>query len=105
MSDLPSSLKIGAFTISILGQDRDSDAEDYGSFSHRNQAIHLSGQFANEQLRAVTLLHEIHHAIWWAQNIKPRDGEERIVDSLSSGFAQVWRDNPELIAYLGAALK
>ena len=105
MSDLPEILKIGAYPISIHGQDREADAESYGSFSQRNQCINLSENMATEALRATTLLHEIFHAVWWERNIKAKDGEERIVDSLSSGFAQVWRDNPELVEYLRSALK
>lgn len=105
MSDLPEMLKIGAFDIHIKPLDHEAEASELGYFSKLNQTIGLSNNFSSKRLAAVTLLHEIFHAIYWAQDIKSRDGEERTVEMMSSGFAQVWRDNPKLIEYLDGALK
>ncbi len=50
---------------------------------------------------AATLLHEIMHAINFVFTIKDEDKEERRICLMESGLATVWRDNPDVLAWIG----
>ena len=52
-----------------------------------------------------TFLHEINHAIFWVYDITSEDKEERIVDLTATAWAQVYRDNPEIIKWIATAIK
>lgn len=51
-----------------------------------------------------TVLHEVTHAIYWAYVIEDKDEEERIVTTMARAWTQVWRDNPDLLGWLGLAM-
>jgi len=53
----------------------------------------------------VTLFHELLHLLYYNYNIKDEDDEERTVESLARGMAQLWRDNPEIIKSLDKCWK
>jgi hypothetical protein len=50
-----------------------------------------------------TVLHEINHAIFWAYLLRDNDDEERTVATIATGWTQVFRDNPALLAWIGSA--
>jgi hypothetical protein len=52
-----------------------------------------------------TLLHEVLHAAWSVAGLNSKDGEERVVTALAHQLTQIWRDNPDLVAYLSEALR
>ena len=52
-----------------------------------------------------TLLHEINHAIFNLYHIVNEDEEEDIVTVLGVAWAQVYRDNPELIKFITKSMK
>lgn len=52
-----------------------------------------------------TLLHEIMHACWLVGGVSDDDKEERTVAILTNQLCQVWRDNPDVIAYLTESSK
>lgn len=72
----------------------------WGEFSVQEQLIRV--QVRDRQFWEVvcTLLHEIGHAIFWAYEIREGDKEERIVGVFATGWTQIYRDNPELIAFI-----
>jgi hypothetical protein len=53
---------------------------------------------------ADTLLHEAGHAIYATYGLAEEDKEERIVGAFATAWAQVFRDNPWLLAWLKMAL-
>lgn len=76
--------------------------------------IRLVPLVLEDTLREV-LWHEIMHAVWYVCNFNDKpspveedaqgnDQEERIISGTSFMFAQVIRDNPDVMAYLGGQL-
>jgi hypothetical protein len=76
--------------------------ENLGQCDHKKMTIAVQDHQAAVE-EADTLLHEILHAIWYQMSINcgPMD-EEPIVRRMTSGFMQVFLDNPELLKYLSA---
>ncbi len=75
----------------------------WGEFALAEQTIrvHVSDRQFYEVL--ATLLHELTHAICWAYTIrlgKRGDTEERMVSTMAVAWAQIYRDNPELISFI-----
>jgi hypothetical protein len=54
--------------------------------------------------KAEVMLHELGHACW---GDRPTDGvsEENAVTWLAAGYAGVWADNPDLVAWISESLK
>jgi hypothetical protein len=52
---------------------------------------------------AECLLHEVIHAAYEMAALERNDDEERVVTGLTNQLSQIWRDNPELVAYLSRA--
>lgn len=51
------------------------------------------------------LLHEIFHAIWAHQNLRPKESEENVMVAFEVGMVQVLRDNPNLLDWIKKGLK
>jgi len=66
--------------------------------------VTLEASFASASRAAETLLHEIMHGVYWAYGIDDKDDEERVVSTMAAGLQQVWRDNPELMAWITEAV-
>lgn len=79
---------------------RDSQARGkYGEFSSLELRILLDPLMP--PVKAVdTLIHEVLHAIWWCYIIKDEDKEERVVQTECSAWVQIYRDNPQLLAWI-----
>ncbi len=54
---------------------------------------------------ANTLIHEVLHACFYIGDIEDDDKQERTVTILANQLTQVWRDNPELVAWINSRLK
>lgn len=54
--------------------------------------------------QAEVLLHEVLHCAFWFGCIEDKDDEERTVSILSNVMAQVWRDNPDFVAFMSKCL-
>lgn len=102
---LPSSIRIGAYDVEIVVEDRNwSDAHAaIGHFSGAQQRMTIVQSSASSQASAETVIHEIMHAVWWAYGLEDADPQERTVTLLSAGLTQVWRDNPQLMAWIDKA--
>lgn len=102
LAQLPARIRVGAYPLKILIIDgRSSDRHMvWGLFSANEQAIYLNDEFPSLTHMASTFLHEIMHAVWYAQGIDDDDKEERIVTMLSSGLTQVYRDNAWLAPWI-----
>jgi hypothetical protein len=106
MLNLPQVLRIGAFDFRVESWEHMAAAAagKFGEFSAIEMVIRVD-QTVNHYKVIDTLLHEVHHAIWWAYGIQDSDAEERIVNILSSALLQVFRDNPELVVWIRAMLQ
>jgi hypothetical protein len=107
MRDLPRSLRIAGYDITIEEWNHHAAqaSSRYGEFSSIEQTIRVSDKIVNLPKRVDTVLHEIHHAIWWAYGIHDRDNQERIVSVLGTAWMQIWRDNPALVEWLSASTR
>jgi hypothetical protein len=101
-SDLPTKVKVGFADYAIRpfehleGQSR----ERYGECSHARSLINIDVNHGTRK-QAKTLLHEIMHAVAAIWDYSDHDKEEDAVQLFSLGIATVWRDNPEVFAWIG----
>jgi hypothetical protein len=76
----------------------------FGEFSPCEGRIALQVDMPSTVKAADTLLHEAGHAIYWTYGVSDADEEERVVGIFATAWAQVFRDNPWLLAWVGRAL-
>ena len=102
---MPTSIRVGyrTFTVSEMDKLEHAKTGSWGttSLTDGKVCIHLLG---NPEEDGNTLLHEVLHCCYRTMDIQDEDGEERTVTKLANAMSQVWQDNPELIAFLDAAL-
>jgi hypothetical protein len=103
---LPRSLKVGPFDFGIdkLSAQRALGKDCFGEFSLCEGQIALQLDMPSPIKAADTLLHEAGHAIYATYALAEDDKEERIVAVFAAAWAQVFRDNPWLLAWLAGAL-
>jgi hypothetical protein len=101
----PEKVKVGPYDISVKPLDKSEEKDNYGTFSSTDLEIRLKEDFKTPHIAADTFLHELLHAVWFVHGIRAKDGEERIVNTLSTGLAQVIRDNPKAFDWIRANLK
>jgi len=106
MSSLPASIRVGYldFAVEIWVTQHANAAGRYGECDKANAIIRVDTSYGPVKA-ASTLLHEVIHACFDVAGIEDTDSEERTVTHLSNQLAQVWRDNPDLVAYLSDALR
>ena len=107
MSDvnLPKSIRGGYrdFTIVEWNSREAVSASRYGECDKMQAIIRVDTQWG--QVKAAnTLLHEVMHAVYDISKLQDDDKEERIVAAISSQLTQVWRDNPEFVAFMSECL-
>ena len=103
---LPPMLRIGAFDFKLVSWAHldASAAGRFGELSVLSMTIRIDTTM--DRYKVIdTLLHEVHHAIWWAYGIQDSDAEERTVSTLSYALLQVLRDNPELVVWIRTMLQ
>jgi hypothetical protein len=107
VSSLPDTIRVGPYDMRLLPMDGShADAAGvFGYFKRRDQVIAIDVSHVSSAALADTLLHEITHAIWWVYGLEDKDEEERTVATLSTGWTQVYRDNPALLDWIRKALK
>ncbi len=107
-ADLPSSFRLGPYDVQISVRPAPwSDAQvSFGMFSTNPAGIEIAEDIACPITAAVTLRHEINHAIYHVYCLGKEGGdiEERVVDGMAHAWTQIERDNPGLTAWFAAAL-
>lgn len=103
---LPTKLKAGWLDYDILVWESVRAAQDrrYGETRHLTHEIMIDLSFGGRQA-ASTLLHEIFHVVFTIWNIRDEDAEEQTVSSMADGLSTIWRDNPEVFAWIAEQLK
>ena len=99
---LPKVVRVGPydFKVELMGSRREIGTGNMGEFSSAEFMIRIAGELPSIMLVLDTLLHEICHAICFAYHIRESDDEERTVSLMGTGWAQVYRDNPSLLAWI-----
>ena len=99
---LPESVRVAHVDIKICEWDQlESSVEHmWGSFIAAKMQINVTAQDRQFHEVLCTLLHEINHAIFWAYLLQDDDKEERICDVMAVGWAQVYRDNPQIVRFI-----
>ncbi len=102
----PSTIRVGVYDVKIEINNNLKELERYGDFAENYGDYTIRVGKTSKVATADTLLHEITHAIVRIYNIEIEDtDEEKLVTSLGTAYAQVYRDSPELLAYIGWLLK
>lgn len=102
MTGIPTSIRVGYRDIAVEAYTT-PNFDRHGEYETSTGTIRLSMERPPQRL-ANTLLHEVLHAAWENTNLPAKAAEEDVVTSLANQLAQVWRDNPTLIAYLSETL-
>ncbi|MGI9486268.1 MAG: hypothetical protein ACR2RF_10405 [Geminicoccaceae bacterium] len=109
MTDLPKTVRIGYadYRVQPWPHHEAAAAGRYGECSSYELVIRIDdGLLDRSPLKAAdTMLHEILHAIYWVYGVEDEDKEERLVGMMASALTQVWRDNPQVVAWLNEQLK
>lgn len=103
----PLSVRVGVFDFTVKPWDKRA-ADNTGAYGlcDKGSLTILIQQDMPIQQEAQILLHELFHACYFAGGLRDTEGdEERLVAIMSFQVAGVVRDNPDLMAYLGAALR
>ena len=99
---LPASVRIGhrkftikRATVKELGEDT------LGDISTLRATIRIRKDLLPQDA-ADTMLHEVYHGCWppVPKSLPHEDVEEYVVTALAENTAQVWRDNPALVAWI-----
>jgi len=99
---LPSSVRVAGHDVAIKVQSEQwrVATDHHGEFSQVDVEILVAPTFPTASRAAEIVIHELIHAVWWGFNARSQDGEEQVVTTLAVGLQQVWRDNPDLIAWI-----
>lgn len=103
---LPTTVRIGYRDFAIEDWDTKQAASSsrYGECDKANAIIRVDTTYGPVK-SASTLLHEIMHGCYDIVGLTDEDNEERTVTQLSNQMTQVFRDNPDVLAYLRACLR
>jgi hypothetical protein len=107
VQSLPDSIRVGPYDIALeaMTPSQQHTVDATGYFAYAELKIGFEAYPASKAYAADTLLHEVSHAIYWVYGIKSEDDEERTVSTLSTGWVQVYKDNPWLAGWLKKALQ
>lgn len=103
--NLPKSIRVGYRDYTVIDWQRE-DAEGAARFGEcdKNRAIIKVCLDYGPAKSANTLLHEVLHAAYMAGRLNDKEPEEKVVSVLSDQLSQIWRDNPEFVAFMSTAL-
>lgn len=101
---MPSSIRVGFRDYRVLDWDpREANvAGRLGECDRQNGVIRVRSDLS-AQMRAGVLWHEVLHAVYDMGDLAA-DNEEKVVTIMANQTLQVWRDNPDLVAYISECL-
>jgi hypothetical protein len=105
LASLPKVIRVGPFDVAITFHGREWANDKQGEFDSDAMTVALHEGMPGGAYAASCVLHELFHAIWYAQALVESEEEERAVNALSIGLTQVLRDNPPLIDWLKNVLR
>ncbi|WP_269929964.1 hypothetical protein [Aminobacter sp. HY435] len=106
---MPATVRVGGLDYTIKPWNRMA-ADNTGAYGmcDRSTLVILIQEGLTPQWEAHVLVHEVLHAAYAAAGmtaIHEHVSEERLVGALSYQLIQVWRDNPDLVAYIEAVFR
>ena len=104
-NSLPKTIRLGAFDIDVICKE---GVEVGGRLAHgcwrgSDQVIELDTKNISNRHLLCVLLHELNHALFWYFEIIPSAKEEQIVSCLSTGWTEIYRNNPKLVEWIKKA--
>lgn len=104
MIAMPHSVRVGAFDFAVEDWDprQANSASRFGECDKQQNIIRVRTDIPRQRVAEV-LLHEINHAVWEVGACDELAEEERVISAISMVWCQIWRDNPDLIAFLSEA--
>lgn len=105
MADMPKSIRVGyrEYTVEDWPSNQASAGGRWGECDRMNLVIRVRTDLA-PSVRAEVLLHEVIHTAYYNAVLQKDDDEERVVETLGNQLTQIWRDNPEFVAFMSASL-
>ncbi len=99
--EFPTALKAGAFQYKIeVWESREAGASNcWGETNDRLKIVRVDLNYGMLQA-ATTLLHEILHVAYVRWGVEDGDKEERTISGLEEGLSAMWRDNPDVFAWI-----
>jgi hypothetical protein len=106
MTSIPTSIRVGYrdYRVEMWSAITATSSERYAECDRVALVIRVREDLP-EQFKAECVLHETLHAAYDMAGLESGDPEERTVSLLSNQLAAIWRDNPDLVAYLSEALR
>lgn len=102
IDQLPRTIRVGPFDIRI--EPVDDLGGSWGTYEGAKLLLQVE-RGVQCRFRALdTVIHEINHAIWTTYGLGENEPEERAATVLATGWTQVYRDNPLLLAWIAARL-
>lgn len=105
MAVLPKSIRVGyrSYRVEPWAAREASATSRWGECDRMNLVIRIRDDLV-AQVQAEVLMHEVIHAAYSNAALQKDDDEERLVEALGNQLTQVWRDNPDLVAFMSASL-
>lgn len=102
---MPTQIRVGYrdFTIEEWPTARACSADRLGECDKDGGIIRVRTDFGQVKT-ASTLLHEVLHAAYHMGNING-DDEENIVSIFANQLTQIWRDNPQFVAFMESTFR
>lgn len=98
---MPKSIRIGHIDVSLEVLD-ETPNNDWGRCEHSRQRILIRKDHPSKPMAVETVFHEISHMICALyRGHHKKVSEEKFITITSAGWAQVIRDNPKLIKWIG----
>jgi hypothetical protein len=106
MLERPTSIRVGYRDYRVLQwQSLEAQASRrLGESDHLALLIRLH-EGLQPTVAAEVLLHEVLHCCWYIGDLRDADDEERTVSVMANQMTQVWRDNPDFVAFMSQALR
>lgn len=105
MTEMPFQLKVGSITYRVVEWPyQETLALNADGQCDLIRRIIRVREDMNRDDKARTFLHEILHAAYNMGNLADGESEEKVVTVLANQMAQIWRDNPDFVAFMNDAL-
>ena len=107
MKRMPRKLRIGPldWTVATLTPAEQAGDNRIGVCEPSQQRIRIQENPSSTHSAVDTMLHELGHAIFWTYHVRVNDlAEEPIVCAFGTGLTQIFRDNPDLWAWIAEGI-
>jgi hypothetical protein len=100
MTDLPDTIRIGAFDYKVLRPQVVDGDESWGAFSAAKGTLTVATKVPTKTHLQEVFLHELLHGLWHHSHLGKKADEEHAVRLLSEGLMCFIRSNPWVLDWL-----